>query len=222
MKNLLKVNVSLKIKRVIDFSAGVVGIILFGIIISITSIVILFSMGKPIFFVQVRPGLNEKLFKLWKFRTMKNPGCGEEWLFSDGERITPIGKFLRKYSIDELPQLWNLLKGDMSLVGPRPLLKEYLSVYTKRQRHRHDVKPGITGWAQINGRNNLTLSERRELDIWYVENWSITLDLRIICKTIGQVLTGKNVKVVSKMSLVDDQGFANALNEKKWSKTNDN
>ena len=218
----LKVNASLKIKRVMDFVAGIIGILLFGIIISIVSIVILSSMGKPIFFVQVRPGLNEKLFKLWKFRTMRTPGFGEKWLFSDGERITSFGAFLRKYSIDELPQFWNLLKGDISLVGPRPLLKEYLSVYTKRQRRRHDVKPGITGWAQINGRNKLTLSERRELDVWYVENWSNTLDLKIIFKTIGQVLTGKDVKIVSEMSLVDDQGFENVLSKKTWSETDDN
>ena len=153
---------------------------------------------------------------------MKTPGNGEEWIFSDEDRITPIGKIIRKYSIDELPQFWNLLKGDLSLVGPRPLLKEYLPVYTKRQRHRHDVKPGITGWAQINGRNKLSLSERRELDVWYVENWSIALDIKIIFKTMGQVITGKDVVVVSKMSSVDDQGFEDALSKKYWSKQNDN
>jgi sugar transferase EpsL len=222
MKSTLHKSVNSKSKRLIDIATGVLGIILFSVIIFLTAIFIYITMGRPIFFVQTRPGLNEKLFKLWKFRTMKTPINGEEWLFSDGDRITPIGKIIRKYSIDELPQFWNLLKGDLSLVGPRPLLKEYLPVYTKSQRHRHDVKPGITGWAQINGRNKLSLSERRELDVWYVKNWSIALDVKIIFKTIGQVITGKDVMVVSKMSSVDDQGFEDALSKKYWSKKNDN
>ena len=222
MKSTLHKSVNSKSKRLIDIATGVLGIILFSVIIFLTAIFIYITMGRPIFFVQTRPGLNEKLFKLWKFRTMKTPINGEEWLFSDGDRITPIGKIIRKYSIDELPQFWNLLKGDLSLVGPRPLLKEYLPVYTKRQRHRHDVKPGITGWAQINGRNKLSLSKRRELDVWYVENWSIALDVKIIFKTIGQFITGKDVMVVSKMSSVDDQGFEDALSKKYWSKKNDN
>ena len=222
MKSILQKSVNSKSKRLIDIATGALGIMLFSIIIFLTAIFIYITMGRPIFFVQTRPGLNEKLFKLWKFRTMKTPINGEEWLFSDGDRITPIGKIIRKYSIDELPQFWNLLKGDLSLVGPRPLLKEYLPVYTKRQRHRHDVKPGITGWAQINGRNKLSLSERRELDVWYVENWSIALDIKIIFKTMGQVITGKDVVVVSKMSSVDDQGFEDALSKKYWSKKNDN
>ena len=222
MKSILQKRVNSKSKRLIDIATGALGIMLFSIIIFLTAIFIYITMGRPIFFVQTRPGLNEKLFKLWKFRTMKTPGNGEEWIFSDEDRITPIGKIIRKYSIDELPQFWNLLKGDLSLVGPRPLLKEYLPVYTKRQRHRHDVKPGITGWAQINGRNKLSLSERRELDVWYVENWSIALDIKIIFKTMGQVITGKDVVVVSKMSSVDDQGFEDALSKKYWSKKNDN
>jgi sugar transferase EpsL len=222
MKSILQKSVNSKSKRLIDIATGALGIMLFSIIIFLTAIFIYITMGRPIFFVQTRPGLNEKLFKLWKFRTMKTPGNGEEWIFSDEDRITPIGKIIRKYSIDELPQFWNLLKGDLSLVGPRPLLKEYLPVYTKRQRHRHDVKPGITGWAQINGRNKLSLSERRELDVWYVENWSIALDIKIIFKTMGQVITGKDVVVVSKMSSVDDQGFEDALSKKYWSKKNDN
>ena len=220
MKSILQKSVNSKSKRLIDIATGALGIMLFSIIIFLTAIFIYITMGRPIFFVQTRPGLNEKLFKLWKFRTMKTPGNGEEWIFSDEDRITPIGKIIRKYSIDELPQFWNLLKGDLSLVGPRPLLKEYLPVYTKRQRHRHDVKPGITGWAQINGRNKLSLSERRELDVWYVENWSIALDIKIIFKTMGQVITGKDVVVVSKMSSVDDQGFEDALSKKYWSKRN--
>jgi len=222
MKSILRKSVNSKLKRLIDIVTGLLGIVLFGTIILLTAIFIYMTMGRPIFFVQARPGLNEKLFKLWKFRTMKTPINGEEWLFSDGDRITPIGKIIRKYSIDELPQFWNLLKGDLSLVGPRPLLKEYLPVYTRRQRRRHDVKPGITGWAHINGRNKVTLSERRELDVWYVENWSIALDIKIIFKTMGQVITGKNVVVVSKMSSVDDQGFEDSLSKKYWNKKNDN
>jgi len=215
-------SVNSKSKRLLDIAAGVLGIMLFGVLVFLTAILIYITMGRPIFFVQTRPGLNEKLFKLWKFRTMRTPSDGEEWLFSDRDRITPIGRILRKYSIDELPQFLNLLKGDLSLVGPRPLLEEYLSVYTRRQRHRHDVKPGITGWAQVNGRNKLSLSERRELDVWYVENWSIVLDIRILFKTAGQVIAGKDVAVVSEMSSVDDQGFKDVLNKKYWSKKNDN
>lgn len=215
-------SVNSKLKRLIDILAGILGIIFFGLIIILTAISIYITMGRPVFFVQSRPGLQEKLFKLWKFRTMKIPSSGEKWLLSDKERITFIGRIIRKYSIDELPQLWNLLKGDLSLVGPRPLLKEYLSVYTRRQKKRHDVKPGITGWAQINGRNKIMLSERRELDIWYVENWSIALDIKIIFISIWQVIRGKNVNVISKMSSVDDQGFEESLNKKYWSKKNDN
>lgn len=215
-------SVNSKLKRLIDILAGILGIIFFGLIIILTAISIYITMGRPVFFVQSRPGLQEKLFKLWKFRTMKIPSSGEKWLLSDKERITFIGRIIRKYSIDELPQLWNLLKGDLSLVGPRPLLKEYLSVYTRRQKKRHDVKPGITGWAQINGRNKIMLSERRELDVWYVENWSIVLDIKIIFISMWQVITGKDVKVISKMSSVDDQGFEESLNKKYWSKKNDN
>lgn len=215
-------SVNSKLKRLIDILAGILGIIFFGLIIILTAISIYITMGRPVFFVQSRPGLQEKLFKLWKFRTMKIPSSGEKWLLSDKERITFIGRIIRKYSIDELPQLWNLLKGDLSLVGPRPLLKEYLSVYTRRQKKRHDVKPGITGWAQINGRNKIMLSERRELDIWYVENWSIALDIKIIFISIWQVIRGKNVNVISKMSSVDDQEFEESLNKKYWSKKNDN
>ena len=215
-------SVNSKLKRLIDILAGILGIIFFGLIIILTAISIYITMGRPVFFVQSRPGLQEKLFKLWKFRTMKIPSSGEKWLLSDKERITFIGRIIRKYSIDKLPQLWNLLKGDLSLVGPRPLLKEYLSVYTRRQKKRHDVKPGITGWAQINGRNKIMLSERRELDIWYVENWSIALDIKIIFISIWQVIRGKNVNVISKMSSVDDQEFEESLNKKYWSKKNDN
>ena len=215
-------SVNSKLKRLIDITTGILCIILFGLIIFLTAISIYITMGRPIFFVQTRPGLKEKLFKLWKFRSMKIPSSDEKRLFSDKERITFIGKIIRKYSIDELPQFWNLLKGDLSLVGPRPLLKEYLPIYTRRQRHRHDVKPGITGWAQINGRNKIMLSERRELDVWYVENWSIALDIKIIFISISQVIRGKDVDVISKMSSVDDQGFEDSLNKKYWSKKNDN
>ena len=181
-------SVNSKLKRLIDITTGILGIILFGLIIFLTAISIYITMGRPIFFVQTRPGLKEKLFKLWKFRTMKMPSSGEKWLFSDKERITFIGKIIRKYSIDELPQFWNLLKGDLSLVGPRPLLKEYLPIYTRRQRHRHDVKPGITGWAQVNGLRGATpnpeiMKKRMEFDLWYLNNWSIWLDFYIILKT---------------------------------------
>lgn len=169
------------------------------------------TMGRPIFFRQKRVGLNEEMFEVLKFRTMAQPKAGSSWHGSDGQRITPVGRFLRKSSIDELPQLLNVLKGDMSLVGPRPLLEAYLPVYTERQQQRHDVRPGITGWAQVKGRNLLTLGQRRDLDAWYVENWSFSLDMRILGKTVLQVVRGSGAKPVGKMSDVDDQGFEAAL-----------
>ncbi len=169
------------------------------------------TMGRPILFRQKRVGLDEELFEVLKFRTMAHPKPGSAWHGSDGQRVTPVGRFLRKSSIDELPQLMNVLKGDMSLVGPRPLLEAYLPVYTVRQRQRHQVRPGITGWAQVSGRNLLTLGQRRDLDAWYVENWSFLLDLRILGKTALQVVRGRGAVPVAKMSDVDDQGFEAAL-----------
>lgn len=146
-----------------------------------------------VFFTQFRPGKNEVIFKLRKFKTMNDRRDVDGNLLPDAERLTAIGKFIRKTSLDELPQLWNVLKGDMSLVGPRPLLVQYLSLYTEEQKRRHLVKPGITGWAQVNGRNAISWEEKFKLDIWYVENVSFLLDLKIIMLTLKKVLIREGI-----------------------------
>lgn len=146
------------------------------------------KLGTPVFFSQTRPGLNGHLFKMIKFRSMTDERDAMGQLLPDEMRLTQFGKFLRNTSIDELPELWNVIKGDMSLVGPRPLLVEYLPLYSPDQARRHEMRPGITGWAQVNGRNALTWEEKFKLDVWYVDHWSIFLDLRILWETIRKVL----------------------------------
>ena len=155
-------------------------------------ILMLINKGSP-FFLQKRPGKNRKIFKIIKFKTMTDRKDAFGNLLPMGERITPFGNFLRKTSLDEMPQLLNIIKGDMSIVGPRPLLEQYLPLYTERQNRRHNVKPGITGWAQINGRNQVTWKEKFEMDIWYVENISFKTDISIMLKTAKQVLLRKDI-----------------------------
>jgi len=157
------------------------------------TMVILLSYGKPVFFRQTRPGLNEKPFELMKFRTMKDIYDENGNLLPDEERITAVGKWLRKLSLDELPQFINVLKGEMSMVGPRPLLMEYLPLYNERQKRRHRVKPGITGWAQVNGRNALSWEAKFELDVWYVNHLSLALDFKILGLTLVKVLKGEGI-----------------------------
>ena len=152
------------------------------------SILVLLKMGTPIFFIQSRPGLNGKTFKMYKFRTMTNKCDKNGKLLEDKDRLSNFGSFLRSTSLDELPTLWNVLCGNMSLVGPRPLLIEYLPLYSKNQARRHDVRPGITGWAQVNGRNAISWNEKFELDTWYVENQSFVLDMKIILLTLKKVI----------------------------------
>ena len=180
-------------KYLIDFTFSFFGIIIFSPILMIIMLIITISMGRPIFFIQKRPGLNGIPLNFCKFRTMTYEKNIDGTLFSDEKRLTRFGKILRKTSLDELPSLWNVLKGDMSLVGPRPLLMEYLPLYTKEQARRHEVKPGITGWAQINGRNTTTWEEKFRLDIWYVDNQSIFLDLKILLLTIWKVFTREGI-----------------------------
>jgi lipopolysaccharide/colanic/teichoic acid biosynthesis glycosyltransferase len=150
-------------------------------------------VGAPIVFRQTRPGLHEELFTLLKFRTMTDARDPSGHPLPDDRRLTSLGRFLRRTSLDELPELWNVLRGDMSLVGPRPLLMEYLPRYDDRQRRRHDVRPGITGWTQVNGRNALTWDQKFELDIWYVDHRSLWLDLKILVRTVVAVITGRGV-----------------------------
>src|SRR5690625_1486033 len=175
------------------FFSFILLILLFPILFGIT-IIIKCKLGSPIFFKQKRPGLYGKPFLVYKFRTMKLLYDNNGSLLPDQKRLTSLGRILRKYSLDELPQLVNVLKGDMSLVGPRPLLLEYMSLYTDEQNLRHHVKPGITGWAQINGRNEISWEEKLKLDLWYIKNQNMKLDLKIFFKTIVKVLRTDGVK----------------------------
>lgn len=184
-------------KRVIDFIlVFCVLSVIWPILLVITIWLHFANKGAGAFFFQERPGKNEKIFKVIKFKSMTDERDAEGNLLPDKDRITPIGKFVRKTSIDELPQLINVLKGDMALIGPRPLLPEYLPYYTERERLRHTVRPGISGWAQVNGRNNVTWDQKLELDAYYVEHLSFKMDVKVIFTTIKNVLCGKDVNVV--------------------------
>ena len=163
------------------------------VLFSALILLIISNRSTKVLFFQLRPGLNERVFKLVKIKTMNDKVDSNGKLLSDEARTTILGKILRKYSIDELPQLWNVIKGDMSLIGPRPLLVKYLSHYTLEQKRRHEVKPGITGWAQIHGRNNLPFGERFKLDVWYVDNMSFKIDILIFLKTIIKIFKSENV-----------------------------
>lgn len=177
-----------KIKRIIDFLLALIGLMLASPILLIVAILVKTKLGSPILFRQQRVGLNGEIFEMIKFRTMKDATDSEGNPLPDEERLTKFGQLLRKTSLDELPELWNVLKGDMSLVGPRPLLVEYLPLYSKEQMKRHDVRPGITGYAQVNGRNNISWTKKFELDVYYVENFSLWLDIKILFQTVAKVL----------------------------------
>jgi lipopolysaccharide/colanic/teichoic acid biosynthesis glycosyltransferase len=167
-------------------------------------------MGSPVIYRQQRPGLREVPFTLLKFRTMRPAASGRRSAVVDEGRVTGIGAFLRRTSLDELPELVNVLRGDMSLVGPRPLLMEYLDRYSPRDARRHEVKPGITGWAQVNGRNALTWKRKFELDVWYVDHWSFGLDLRILARTPRAVLTGSGIRAPGHATMPDFEGYRSA------------
>jgi len=167
-------------------AAALALIVLFPLIIGVAAIVVI-KMGSPVLFRQERPGKNAIPFRLLKFRTMSDARDASGSLLPDGQRLTRFGSTLRRTSLDELPQLWNVLRGDISLVGPRPLLIQYLTRYTPEQARRHEVLPGITGWTQVNGRNALTWEQKFALDVWYVDNWSLKLDLIILCRTLASV-----------------------------------
>ena len=177
------------IKRLFDVIFSLFGLmLLFPIIILVVALLVRVKLGKPSLFLQDRPGIQGKLFKMVKFRTMLDAKDKQGKLLPDAERMTSFGALLRSLSLDELPGLWNVLKGDMSLVGPRPLLVEYLPLYSEKQSRRHEVKPGITGWAQVNGRNAISWDEKFDLDVWYVDNQSIWLDIKILWMTIKKVI----------------------------------
>jgi len=178
-----------------------VGLIALSPIIGLTAILIRIRLGSPVLFKQQRPGLHGRPFYLYKFRTMTEERDAEGDLLDDAARLTTFGKWLRKLSVDELPQLINVVRGDLSLVGPRPLLMEYLPLYSFRQARRHDVKPGITGWAQVNGRNAITWQEKLELDIWYVDHHSLTLDLKILWMTLARVFKGEGISQEGRVTM---------------------
>lgn len=184
---------SVVFKRIFDFSFALIASILLCPIMFIIAILVRCKLGSPILFRQQRPGFQEKVFELVKFRTMTDKRGADGNLLPDEERLTRFGKWLRATSLDELPELWNILKGDMSIVGPRPLLVQYLSLYNERQKHRHDVKPGITGYAQVHGRNGISWEEKFEYDLWYVEHISLILDAKILFATIKTVLKKEGI-----------------------------
>lgn len=197
------------IKRILDFFIAFFAIILVSPILLLFTILLHFAnKGAGVFFTQERPGKNGKIFKVIKFKTMTDERDADGELLPDVERLTKVGRITRALSVDELPQLFNVLKGDMSLIGPRPLLVHYLPWYTPEQAHRHDVRPGITGWAQVNGRNMCKLSQKFEYDVWYVNHCSFALDLKILWMTVYNVLNRKDIgEGTGNMADVDDLGF---------------
>ncbi|KOP71092.1 sugar transferase [Cytobacillus solani] len=182
-------------KRLMDFMIALIGLIILFPFMLLITILVKWKLGSPILFKQQRPGLNGTPFFLYKFRSMSNEKDSTGSLLPDHIRLTPFGSFLRQYSLDELPQLINVIKGDLSLVGPRPLLMEYLPLYSEEQASRHLVRPGITGWAQVNGRNSITWEEKFELDVWYVKHHSLFLDIKILLLTIIRVLRSDDVHI---------------------------
>jgi len=188
---------SILLKRALDVILLIPAGLILSPVVAAIALFIRISLGKQILFKHVRPGKDGKPFRLYKFRTMTFATDEHGYLLPDKDRLLPFGRFLRKFSLDELPELWNVVKGEMSLVGPRPLLMEHLGAYSPREARRHDMKPGVTGLAQISGRNALSLKQKCELDIWYVENWSLLLDVQIIIRTVIKVLRGEGVLVPS-------------------------
>ncbi|TOQ00723.1 sugar transferase [Vibrio parahaemolyticus] len=180
-------------KRLFDFCASLFGLVLLSPIIALVAWKIRKNLGSPVLFRQTRPGLNGKPFEMVKFRTMKDAVDSQGNPLPDSERMTSFGDKLRNSSLDELPELWNVLKGDMSLVGPRPLLMQYLPLYSKEQARRHEVRPGVTGWAQINGRNAISWEEKFKLDVWYVDNRNLLLDIKILFLTVKKVFVKEGI-----------------------------
>ncbi|ELA8259773.1 sugar transferase [Vibrio alginolyticus] len=180
-------------KRIFDFTASLFALILLSPIIALVAWKIRKNLGSPVLFRQTRPGLNGKPFEMVKFRTMKDAVDSQGNPLPDSERMTPFGDKLRNSSLDELPELWNVLKGEMSLVGPRPLLMQYLPLYSKEQARRHEVRPGVTGWAQINGRNAISWEDKFKLDVWYVDNRSFWLDVKILLLTVKKVFVKEGI-----------------------------
>lgn len=213
----MKVTISYEktFKRSIDFLISLFLIVLFLPLLLFLTVLLFFANRWNPFFVQTRPGRNGNPFKLLKFKTMKDTKDTNGELLHDKERLTKVGKIVRALSLDELPQLFNVLFGDMSLIGPRPLLMEYLPLYNEKQSRRHEVKPGITGWSQVNGRKDITFSKRFELDVWYVDNLSLSIDMKIFWLTIKKIISRENNPAGNLSIDVDDVGFREKLGIKK-------
>lgn len=193
-------------KRAFDVLVSAAALLILSPIYALIAILVRVKLGSPIIFVQQRPGKDGKVFRLYKFRTMTDARDENGVLLADEFRMTRFGELLREMSLDELPELWNILRGDMSLVGPRPLLTEYLELYNERQMHRHDVRPGLTGWAQVNGRNTLSWEEKFELDVEYVEQVSFIKDIKIIFMTVGNVLRREGINSETAVTMERFQG----------------
>ncbi len=197
-------------KRLFDLVASAAGLVVLSPVLAIIAILVRMQMGRPVFFVQKRPGVNGRPFALIKFRTMSDADDKQGRFLPDVERLTGFGKALRATSLDELPELWNVLTGEMSLVGPRPLLMQYLDRYTPEQMLRHEVRPGITGWAQVKGRNSLTWEEKFTLDVWYVDNHSFLLDLRILFLTVYNVVFRRGISADGHATMPEFRGIADS------------
>lgn len=193
-------------KRLLDIFISFSALVLLSPVFLCLYFLVRVKLGKPVIFKQERPGKNEKVFTMYKFRSMTSETDKVGNLLSDDERLTPFGKMLRSASLDELPELWNIFKGDMSLVGPRPLLVKYLPLYNEEQRRRHDVRPGLTGWAQINGRNSISWQEKFTLDVWYVDNYSFLLDMKILLKTVEKVMSRDGINQEGQATAEDFNG----------------
>ncbi len=194
------------VKRLFDVIVSTLVLIVFSWLILILAVLVRVNLGSPVFFRQKRPGLDGTIFEMVKFRTMRNATTPDGIPLPDDQRMTKFGNFLRKLSLDELPELWNVVKGDMSLVGPRPLLVQYLDRYSPRQMRRHETRPGVTGWAQVNGRNAVAWEDRFEMDVWYVENWSFTLDLKILWMTVLTVFKRSGVSAEGHVTMPEFMG----------------
>jgi sugar transferase EpsL len=200
----------LKVKMAVDLLVAFAVLTVFSPVLLAIGISLFLEMGRPILFRQQRPGKYGKPFTLYKFRTMADKRDAQIQLLPDGERLTRLGRLLRLFSLDELPQLWNVVRGDLSLVGPRPLLMQYLDRYSLEQARRHDVLPGITGWAQINGRNAITWKQKFELDLWYVDHWSFWLDIKILLLTAKKIVRPKDVSSIGHATMPEFKGSSNS------------
>ena len=195
-------------KRLFDLAVVLIALPLWLPLLAVLALLVRVKLGSPVLFAQTRPGLDGKPFKLVKFRTMTDERDASGALLPDSQRLTTFGRWLRSTSLDELPELWNVLKGEMSLVGPRPLLVEYLPLYTLHQRRRHEVLPGITGWAQVNGRNAISWEEKFDYDVWYVDNRSLALDLRILAMTAAKTLRREGISGAGEATMSRFEGSA--------------